>query len=82
MQTSVGELRGNILLITFLSKGVGVKTLSALVANYPALIFFLKKVQLSSNQISDEIRPQYTLTYKNGGLFFYYVCQGAVKFNK
>ena len=76
------ETQGKHFTENFVIKGVGVKTLSALVANYPALIFFLKKVQLSSNQISDEIRPQYTLTYKNGGLFFYYVCQGAVKFNK
>ena len=38
--------------------------------------------EVSSNQISDEIRPQYTLTYNNGGLFLHYVCQGAVKFTK
>tara|TARA_R110002020_G_scaffold327790_1_gene543731 strand:+ start:126 stop:506 length:381 start_codon:yes stop_codon:yes gene_type:complete len=36
--------------------------------------------EVSSNEISDEIRPQYTLTYNNGGLFFHYVCLGTLPF--
>ena len=50
MQTSVGntgkhrETLGKHFAANFVVKGVGVKTVTALVASYLALTFFLKKV--------------------------------------